>query len=232
MNELFNTTHSKGQTYQFTLKIYKILFNFKTVLKSIRDVATSKLRAIFHSRLIFQNFLNLVHQICFEILIYYDSTNKAILINIELTHLLFVFVLRVYFFQLSLIALFSYSFSLLSIIIFVDVTIFFIFTSAMFRYLLFISFIFMILFIFAFKKIDFVIFRFHIYFERKIIEIMFIEIFDYQIARNKNLDVYRHKNLNFQLLMKKLTKKKLLIQSNLQKTMYDINNDRFVFDDK
>ena len=31
--------------------------------------------------------------------------------------------------------------------------------------------------------------------------------------------------------MKRLTKKKLLMQSNLQKIMYDINNNRFVFDD-
>ena len=38
------------------------------------------------------------------------------------------------------------------------------------------------------------------------------------------------KNLNFQLLIKKLTKKKLLIQSNLQKIMYNINNDCFFFD--
>ena len=30
--------------------------------------------------------------------------------------------------------------------------------------------------------------------------------------------------------MKKLTKKKLLRQSNLQKIMYDMNNDRFAFD--
>ena len=58
---------------------------------------------------------------------------------------------------------------------------------------------------------------------------MFIEIFNYQIAENKNLDVCQHKNLSFQLLMKRLTKKKLLMQSNLQKIMYDINNDRFVF---
>ena len=36
---------------------------------------------------------------------------------------------------------------------------------------------------------------------------MFIEIFDYQIAENKYLDVHRHRNLNFKLLMKRLTKK-------------------------
>ena len=59
---------------------------------------------------------------------------------------------------------------------------------------------------------------------------MLIEIFDYQIAKNKNLDVCRHKNLNFQQLMKRLTKK-ILMQPNLQKIMYDINNYRFAFDD-
>ena len=37
--------------------------------------------------------------------------------------------------------------------------------------------------------------------------------------------------MNFQLLIKRLIKKKLLIQSNLQKIMYDINNDRFIFYD-
>ena len=58
-------------------------------------------------------------------------------------------------------------------------------------------------------------FRFRIYSEREIIEIMFIEIFDYQIAKNKSLDIYQHENLSFQLLMKRVTKKKLLMQSNL-----------------
>ena len=50
-------------------------------------------------------------------------------------------------------------------------------------------------------------FHFRIHFEKEIIEIMFIEIFDYQIAEDKNLDMCQHKNLNFQLLMKRLTKK-------------------------
>ena len=50
-------------------------------------------------------------------------------------------------------------------------------------------------------------FRFRIYFERKIIKIMLIEIFDYQIAKDKNLDMYQYKNLSFQLLMKRLIKK-------------------------
>ena len=50
-------------------------------------------------------------------------------------------------------------------------------------------------------------FRFRIHFERKIIEIMFIEIFDYQIAKNKKLNICEHENLSFQLLMKRLTKK-------------------------
>ena len=74
-------------------------------------------------------------------------------------------------------------------------------------------------------------FRFCICFERKITEIMFIEIFDYQIAKNKSFDVCRHKSFNFQLLIKRLIKKKPLMQSNLQKIMYDTNNYRFAFND-
>ena len=128
--------------------------------------------AFFNSRLIFKSFSNLVHQICFEVLIYCDSTNKTISISIELAHLLLVFVLHVHFFQLLSIASFFHLFSLSSTITFIDVTIFFTFTYATSRYSLFISFAFVISFIFAFKKIDFVMFRFRIHFERKIIEIM------------------------------------------------------------
>ena len=106
VNKLFNVAHSKIQTHQLTSKIYQIVSSFKIVLKLIRDVVISRFIAAFDPSLIFQNFSNLVHQICFEVLIYYDSTNKAILINIEPTYLLFVFVLRAHFFQLLLIASF------------------------------------------------------------------------------------------------------------------------------
>ena len=164
-------------------------------------------------------------------LIYYDSTNKTISINIELAHLLLVSDLNAHFSQLSVITSFFHSSFLSSIIIFIDGTIFFILTSAALRYSFFISSAFVISFIFAFKKIDFVKFCFRIHFERKIIEIMFIETFDYRIVENKNLDMCWYKNPNFQLLMKRLTKKKLLMQSNLQKIIYDINNNRFVFND-
>ena len=208
INELFNAAHSKIQTHQFILKIYKIIFNFKIVLKLTKDVVVSKFTTVSDSRLIFQDFLNFARQICFEVLIHCDSMNRAISINIKLAYFLLVSVLRTHFFQMSLIASFFYSFFSSLIIIFIDVTIFFILTSAAFWYSFFFSFIFMISSIFAFKEIDFVMFRFCIHFEREIIEIMFIEIFDYQIAENKNLDIYRHKNLSFQLLMKKLTKKK------------------------
>ena len=98
VNELFNVAHSEVQIHQLILKTYKIVFNFKTVLKLTKDVAVLKFIAAFDSRLIFQNFLNFVHQICFEILIYCDSTNKTISISIELAHFLLVFVLRVHFF--------------------------------------------------------------------------------------------------------------------------------------
>ena len=130
MSELFNIAHSEVQTHQFISKIYKIVFNFKIALKLIKNVAVSKFTAIFDSKLIFQNFSNLAHQICFEILIYYDSTNKAISVSIELTHFLFVSVLRAHFFQILSIASFSHSSSSSLIIIFIDVIISFIFTSA------------------------------------------------------------------------------------------------------
>ena len=53
MNELFNATHSEVQTHQFTLKIYKVVSNFKIVLKSIKDVAVSRFITTFDPRLIF-----------------------------------------------------------------------------------------------------------------------------------------------------------------------------------
>ena len=53
VNKLFNAAHSKVQTYQFISKIYKIVFNFKIVLKSTRDVAALKFTVVFDSRLIF-----------------------------------------------------------------------------------------------------------------------------------------------------------------------------------
>ena len=183
-------------------------------MKSTRNVAASTFTAIFDPKLIFQDFSNLVYQICFKVSIYCDSMNRAMSISIELAHLLFVFVLRAHFFQMSSIASFFHSFSLSLTIMFINVTTSFILTFATFQYSFFISSASVISSIFAFKKIDFVIFRFRIHFERKIIEIMLIEIFDYQIAENKNLDVCQYKNLDFQLLMKRLIKKKLLIQSN------------------
>ena len=97
MNELFNAVHSEVQTHQFISKIYKVVSNFKIVLKSVRNVAASRLTAVFDSKLIFQDFSNLVDQVCFEILIYCDSTNRTISVNIELVHLLCVSVLRVHF---------------------------------------------------------------------------------------------------------------------------------------
>ena len=189
------------------MKIYKVVFNFKIALKSVRNVVTSRFIAVFNSKSIFRNFLNFLYQICFEILIYCDSTNKVISVSIELAHLLLVFILHAHFSQLSLIASFSHLFSLTSTIMFIEVTIFFILMSAVSRYSFFISFIFIISFIFAFKEINFFMFRFRIHSEREIIKIVFIEIFDYQIVKNKNLDMCWHKNLNFQLLMKRLMKK-------------------------
>ena len=105
VNELFNTAHSEVQTHQFISKTCKIVFNSKIVRKLIKDVVVSRFTAVFDSRLIFQNFSNFAHQICFKILIYCDSTNKAILISIELAHLFFVSVLRAHISQMLLIVL-------------------------------------------------------------------------------------------------------------------------------
>ena len=179
MNELFNVVYSEVQTHQFTSRIYKIIFNFKIALKSAKDITVLRFTAIFTSKLTFQNFSNLAHQICFEVLIYCDSTNKMILISIELTHLLSVSVLHAHFFQMLSVALFSHSFSSSLTVTFINMTISSIFTSAALRYSLFIPYTFMISLILAFKKIDFAIFRFCIHSEREIIEIMLIEIFNY-----------------------------------------------------
>ena len=179
MNELFNAAHSKVQTHQLISKIYKIVFNFIIVLKSASDVAVLKFTTIFNLKLVFQNFSKFVHSIYFKILISYDLTNRTISINIELAHLLSVFILRIHFSQLSSIVSFFHAFSLSSIIIFIDVTIFFIFMFATFRYSFFISSAFVISFIFAFEKIDFVMFCFRIHFGKEIIKIRFIKIFDY-----------------------------------------------------
>ena len=53
MNELFNAAHSKVQIHQFISKIYKIVFNFKIIRNSIKDVVVLRLTAVFNSRLLF-----------------------------------------------------------------------------------------------------------------------------------------------------------------------------------
>ena len=53
VSELFNIAYSKVQTYQFTSKIYKIVLNFKIILKLTRDVIVLKFITIFNSRLVF-----------------------------------------------------------------------------------------------------------------------------------------------------------------------------------
>ena len=108
VNELFNAAHSKVQIHQFISKTCKVVFNFKIVRKSTRDVVALRFTTVFNSRLIFQDFSNLVYQICFEILIYCNLTNKTISVSIELAHLLSVSVLRTHIFQMSSIVLFSF----------------------------------------------------------------------------------------------------------------------------
>ena len=53
VSELFNIAHSKVQTHQFISKVYKIVFNFKIVLKLMKDVAVSRITAVFDSKFIF-----------------------------------------------------------------------------------------------------------------------------------------------------------------------------------
>ena len=108
VSELFNA--AEVRIYQFISKIYKIVFNFKIARKLTKDVVVSRLTIVFDSRLIFHNFSNFVYQICFEILIYCDLMNRTISINIELTHLLCVFVLRAHVSPMSSIVLFSFKF--------------------------------------------------------------------------------------------------------------------------
>ena len=52
-SELFNAAHSKVQIHQFTLKIYKIVSNFKIVLKATKNVAVLRFITVFNSKLIF-----------------------------------------------------------------------------------------------------------------------------------------------------------------------------------
>ena len=53
VSELFNAAYSKVQIHQLTLKIYKIVFNFKIARKSIKDVTASRFTAVFDSKLTF-----------------------------------------------------------------------------------------------------------------------------------------------------------------------------------
>ena len=53
VSELFNAAHSKVQIYQSISKNYKIVFNFKIVLKSTKYDAALRLKIVFDSRLIF-----------------------------------------------------------------------------------------------------------------------------------------------------------------------------------
>ena len=53
VNKLFNVAYSKVQTHQLISKIYKIVFNFKIALKSVRNVAVSRFTIIFDLKLIF-----------------------------------------------------------------------------------------------------------------------------------------------------------------------------------
>ena len=162
---------------------------------------------------------------------YCDSINKTLSINIELAKLFILFILHVHFSQMSSIVLFSHLFiSSLTTSLIRD-AIFFTFTFSTSDYFFFVSIVSVVAFIFFFKNVNFKMFWFRVHFERRFIDIMFIKIFEYQITKNKSLEICTYKNLSFQLLMNQLISKKLFMQSNVQKIMYNTKNDCFVFDD-
>ena len=70
VNQLFDTTHLKIRTHEFILKVYKDVVDFKFVLQTIKNVAIIKLNIDFDSKIVVQNFLNLLHQLCFKVLMY------------------------------------------------------------------------------------------------------------------------------------------------------------------
>ena len=231
VSQLFNAAHRKIQTYEFIFKIYQGVFNFKFVLKTIRNETIIKLCVVFDSKIVVEDFSNFFLQLCFDVLMYCDSINKALSISIELAKLLILSVLYVHFFQMSSIVSFSHLFTSSSTVSFIRDAIFFTFAFSTSDYFFFASIAFAVAFIFSFKNANFAMFRFRVHFERRFIDIMFIKIFKYQITKNKSLEICTYKDLNFQLLMNQLISKKFLVQSNVQKIMYNIKNDRFVFDD-
>ena len=136
-------------------------------------------------------------QLCFDVLIYCDSINKALLINIKFAKLLVLFVLHAHFSQMSSIILFFHLFISLSAVSFTRDAIFFTFTFSTFNYFLFVSIVSAVAFISFFKNANFKMFRFRVHLERRFIDIMFIKIFEYQITKNKSLKIYIYKDLNF-----------------------------------
>ena len=231
VNQLFNAAHREIQTHELIFKIYQDVFNFKFILKAVKNEIIVKLRAVFDSRIVVKDFSNFFLQLCFDILMYCDSINRTLSINIELAKLLTLFVLHAHFSQMSSIVLSFHLFISSSTISLIRDAISFTSAFSTFDYFFFVSIAFAVASISSFKNANFEMFRFRVHFERRFINIMFIEIFEYQITKDKNLKICTYKDLNFQLLIGRLISKKFFMQSNMQKIIYDIKNNRFVFDD-
>ena len=138
-----------------------------------------KFHIVFNLKIVVKDFLNFFLQLCFDVLMYCDSINKTLLINIELTKLFILFILHVHFSQMSSIVSFFHLIISLSIISLIRDAIFFTFIFSTFDYFLFVLIVFVIAFIFSFKNANFKMFRLRVHFEQRFIHIMFIEIFEY-----------------------------------------------------
>ena len=76
VNQLFDITHLKIQTHELISKIYKNVIDFKFALQTIKNVAIIKFNADFDSKIVVQDFLNLLYQLCFEVLMYWMYCNS------------------------------------------------------------------------------------------------------------------------------------------------------------
>ena len=148
-------------------------------MKAVRNETIVKFRVAFDSRIVVEDFSNFFLQLCFDVLIYCDSINKVLLINIELAKLLILFVLHAHFSQMSSIILFFHLFISSSTVSFIRDAISSTFAFSTFNYFFFVSIAFVVAFISSFKNANFEMFRFRVHLEQRFIDIMFIEIFEY-----------------------------------------------------
>ena len=127
-------------------------------MKTVKNKIIIKFHVVFNSKIIVKDFLNLFLQLCFDVLMYCDSINKVLLINIELAKLFTLFVLHVHFSQMSSIVLFFHLFILSFIISLIHNAIFFTFTFSASDYFFFVSIISAVAFISFFKNANFKMF--------------------------------------------------------------------------